>query len=201
MNAHAVRCGLFLIWVAWVFGDTSEFQIKDCLHLFFMPLRKQQNNMSMRKIVLKHKVLPKQQPLLQKALLTATFAMLSSDLFAQRWRGEYDDITPTPWWLSMFIVTAFLFYLWIRKSKRLKYLEIKNETPLKVMLGKIIKCFLLDIKDNPIYTIITIATLALYTIMLLYQWAYYVFIALLCFAALGVVIYVKWSDKNDKNIN
>ncbi len=201
MNAHAVRCGLFLIWVAWVFGDTSEFQIKDCLHLFFMPLRKQQNNMSMRKIVLKHKVLPKQQPLLQKALLTATFAMLSSDLFAQRWRGEYDDITPTPWWLSMFIVTAFLFYLWIRKSKRLKYLEIKNETPLKVMLGQIIKCLLLDIKDNPIYTIITIATLALYTIMLLYQWAYYVFIALLCFAALGVVIYVKWSDKNDKNIN
>ena len=69
------------------------------------------------------------------------------------------------------------------------------------MLGQIIKCFLLDIKDNPIYTIITIATLALYTIMLLYQWAYYVFIALLCFAALGVVIYVKWSDKNDKNIN
>ena len=91
-----------------------------------MPLRKQQNNMSMRKIVLKHKALPKQQPLLQKALLTATFAMLSSDLFAQRWRGEYDDITPTPWWLSMFIVTAFLFYLWIRKSKRLKYLDIKN---------------------------------------------------------------------------
>lgn len=201
MNAHAVRCGLFLIWVAWVFGDTSEFQIKDCLHLFFMPLRKQQNNMSMRKIVLKHKVLPKQQPLLQKALLTATFAMLSSDLFAQRWRGEYDDITPTPWWLSMFIVTAFLFYLWIRKSKRLKYLDIKNETPLKVMLGQITKCFLLDIKDNPIYTIITIATLALYTIMLLYQWAYYVFITLLCLAALGVVIYVKWSDKNDKNIN
>ncbi len=201
MNAHAVRCGLFLIWVAWVFGDTSEFQIKDCLHLFFMPLRKQQNNMSMRKIVLKHKVLPKQQPLLQKALLTATFAMLSSDLFAQRWRGEYDDITPTPWWLSMFIVTAFLFYLWIRKSKRLKYLDIKNETPLKVMSGQIIKCFLLDIKDNPIYTIITIATLALYTIMLLYQWAYYVFIAFLCLAALGVVIYVKWSDKNDKNIN
>lgn len=166
-----------------------------------MPLRKQQNNMSMRKIVLKHKVLPKQQPLLQKALLTATFAMLSFDLFAQRWRGEYDDITPTPWWLSMFIVTAFLFYLWIRKSKRLKYLDIKNETPLKVMLGQIIKCFLLDIKDNPIYTIITIATLALYTIMLLYQWAYYVFIAFLCLAALGVVIYVKWSDKNDKNIN
>ena len=201
MNAHAVRCGLFLIWVAWVFGDTSEFQIKDCLHLFFMHLRKQQNNMSMRKIALKHKVLPKQQPLLQKALLTATFAMLSSDLFAQRWRGEYDDITPTPWWLSMFIATAFLFYLWIRKSKRLKYLDIKNETPLKVMLGQITKCFLLDIKDNPIYTIITIATLALYTIMLLYQWAYYVFIALLCLAALGVVIYVKWDDKNDKNIN
>lgn len=166
-----------------------------------MPLRKQQNNMSMRKIVLKHKVLPKQQPLLQKALLTATFAMLSSDLFAQRWRGEYDNITPTPWWLSMFIATAFLFYLWIRKSKRLKYLDIKNETPLKVMLGQITKYFLLDIKDNPIYTIITIATLALYTIMLLYQWAYYVFIALLCLAALGVVIYVKWDDKNDKNIN
>ena len=161
MNAHAGRCGLFLSWVAWVFGDTSEFQIKDCLHLFFMPLRKQNNNMSMRKIVLKHKVLPKQQPLLQKALLTATFAMLSSDLFAQRWRGEYDDITPTPWWLSMFIVTAFLFYLWIRKSKRLKYLDIKNETPLKVMLGQITKCFLLDIKDNPIYTIITIATLSI----------------------------------------
>ena len=37
--------------------------------------------------------------------------------------------------------------------------------------------------------------------MLLYQWAYYVFIALLCLAALGVVIYVKWDDKNDKNIN
>lgn len=166
-----------------------------------MPLRKQQNNMSMRKIVLKHKVLPKQQPLLQKALLTATFAMLSSDLFAQRWRGEYDDITQTPWWLSMLIVTAFLFYLWIRKSKRLKYFDIKNETPLKVMLGQITKCFLLDIKDNPIYTIITIATLALYTIMLLYQWAYYVFIALLCLAALGLVIYVKWDDKNDKNIN
>lgn len=126
-----------------------------------MHLRKQQNNMSMRKIALKHKVLPKQQPLLQKALLTATFAMLSSDLFAQRWRGEYDDITPTPWWLSMFIATAFLFYLWIRKSKRLKYLDIKNETPLKVMLGQITKCFLLDIKDNPIYTIITIATLAI----------------------------------------
>lgn len=84
----------------------------------------------MRKIVLKHKVLPKQQPLLQKALLTATFAMLSSDLFAQRWRGEYDDITPTPWWLSMFIVTAFLFYLWIRKSKRLKYLEITSDAIL-----------------------------------------------------------------------
>ena len=63
------------------------------------------------------------------------------------------------------------------------------------------KCFLQDIKDNPIYTIITIAALAIYTFMLLYQWAYYVFIALLCLAALGVVIYVKWSDKNDKNMN
>ena len=50
-------------------------------------------------------------PLIQKVLLVISFAMSSSDLYAQRWRGENDDITPTPWWLSMFIAIAFLFYL------------------------------------------------------------------------------------------
>ena len=74
----------------------------------------------MRKIVLKHKVLPKQQPLLQKALLTATFAMLSSDLFAQRWRGEYDDITPTPWWLSMCSLSLLSYFIYgLGKAKGL----------------------------------------------------------------------------------
>ena len=125
MNAHAVRCGLFLIWVAWVFGDTSEFQIKDCLHLFFMPLRKQQNNMSMRKIVLKHKVLPKQQPLLQKALLTATFAMLSSGLYAK--------VQTWIWWCNPnFLIVKgvwLLFYLPIAKEKvKMKW----NSFPLAI---------------------------------------------------------------------
>ena len=89
------------------------------------------------------------------------------------------------------IITAFFFLLimFIGHEKPLNYKRGKLKTfgawllvalsladmalagciALKVMLGQIIKCFLLDIKDNPIYTIITIATLALYTIMLLYQ--------------------------------
>ena len=73
----------------------------------------------MRKIILKHKVLPKQQPLLQKVLLTASFAMLSSNLFAQRYRPECDDVAPTPWWLSALLLIAILIYLWVKKKVRI----------------------------------------------------------------------------------
>lgn len=67
--------------------------------------------MSVKNFILKQRMLPMLHPLIQKVLLVISFAMSSSDLYAQRWRGENDDITPTPWWLSMFIAIAFLFYL------------------------------------------------------------------------------------------
>lgn len=126
--------------------------------------------MSMRKIILKHKVLPKQQPLLQKVLLTASFAMLSSNLFAQRYRPEYDDVAPTPWWLNALLLIAILIYLWVKKKVRIS--------------GKL-------------YLSLSVALVVLYTLILLYKWFFY---SLLGIAALGFIIYVKWGDKIDEFI-
>ena len=125
---------------------------------------------SMRKIILKHKVLPKKQPLLQKVLLTASFSILSSNLFAQRYRPEYDDVAPTPWWLSALLLIAILIYLWVKKKVRLS--------------GKL-------------YFLLSVLLVILYTLILLYKWFFY---SLLGIAALGFIVYVKWGDKIDEFI-
>lgn len=155
--------------------------------------------MSVKNFILKQRMLPMLHPLIQKVLLVISFAMSSSDLYAQRWRGEYDDITPTPWWLSMFIAIAFLFYLWMRKSKRLKLIKVEQDTQLRTVFVQIMKCFLLDIKDNPKYSIAIITSLAFYTMMLLYEWAFYVFIAVLISVAIYGIIKINWEDWKSKN--
>lgn len=134
------------------------------------PYEKQYNNPSMRKIILKPKVLLKLQPLLQKVLLTASFAMLSSNLFAQRYRPEYDDVAPTPWWLNALLLIAILIYLWVKKKVRLS--------------GKL-------------YLLLSVVLVILYTLILLYKWFFYF---LLGIAALGFIVYVKWGDKMDEFI-
>lgn len=155
--------------------------------------------MSIRNFILKQKWLQKQQPLIKKALLLVSYAMLSSDLYAQRWRGEYNDITPTPWWLSMFIVIAFLFYSWMRKSKRLKLIKVEQDAQLRTVFVQIMKCFLLDIKDNPKYSIAIITGLAFYTMMLLYEWDFCVFIAVLILGAIYGIIKINWEDWKSQN--
>lgn len=112
-----------------------------------------------------------QHPLLQKVLLVISFAMLSSELFAQRYRPEYDDVTPTPWWLRALILIAILVYLWVKKKVRLK---------------------------GYLYLLLSVGLVAVYTLILLYRWFFY---ALLAIAALGFAIYGKWGDKIDKIIN
>lgn len=124
----------------------------------------------MRKIILKPKKLLKQQDLFQKVLLTASFAMLSETLFAQRYRPEYDDAVPTPWWLSSSILIAILIYLWVTKKVRLS--------------GKL-------------YLLLSVVLVVLYTLILLYKWFFY---SLLGIAALGFIVYVKWRDKIDEFI-
>lgn len=103
-----------------------------------------------------------QHPLLQKVLLVISFAMLSSELFAQRYRPEYDDVTPTPLWLRALILIAILVYLWVKKKVRLK---------------------------GYLYLLLSVGLVAVYTLILLYRWFFY---ALLAIAALGFAIYGKW---------
>ena len=126
--------------------------------------------MSMINFILKQRKLSRQQPLLQKVLLVISFAMLSSELYAQRYRSEYDDVTPTPWWLSSLILIAILVYLWINKKVKIK---------------------------GYLYIILSVGLVVTYTLILLYKWFFY---ALLAMAVLGLVIYVKWSDKIDEFI-
>lgn len=76
--------------------------------------------MSMIKFILKQRWLQEQQPLIKKVLLLVSTTMLSSDLYAQRYRSEYDDVTPTPWWLSALMLIAVLIYLWIKKKVKMK---------------------------------------------------------------------------------
>ena len=127
--------------------------------------------MSMRNFILKQRKLQKQRPLLQKVLLLVSSAMLSSDLYAQRYRSEYDDVTPTPWWLRSLILIAILVYLWVKKKVKLKWY---------------------------LYLLLSIVIVVVYTLIFLSKWFFY---ALLAMAALGLVIYVKWSDKIDEIIN
>lgn len=96
--------------------------------------------------------------------------MLSPDLYAQRYRLEYDDVTPTPWWLSTFILLAILVYLWVKKKVKIK---------------------------GYLYLLLSVVLVVAYTLMLLYKWFFY---ALLVLAVLAWVIYVKWRDKIDKII-
>ena len=121
--------------------------------------------------ILKQRWLQKQQPLLQKVLLLISTTILSSDLYAQRYRSEYDDVTPTPWWLSSLMLIAVLIYLWIKKKVKMK---------------------------GYLYLLLSVVLVVAYTLILLYKWFFY---ALLAMAALGLLIYVKWSDKIDKIIN
>lgn len=120
--------------------------------------------------ILKQRKLSRQHPLMQKVLLVISFAMLSSELFAQRYRSEYDDVAPTPWWLSSLILIAILIYLWVKKKVKLK---------------------------GYLYIILSVGLVITYTLILLYKWFFY---ALLAMAVLGLVIYVKWSDKIDEFI-
>ena len=121
--------------------------------------------------ILKQRWLQEQQPLIKKVLLLVSTTMLSSDLYAQRYRSEYDDVTPTPWWLSTLMLIAVLVYLWIKKKVKMK---------------------------GYLYLLLSVVLVVAYTLILLYKWFFY---ALLAMAALGLLIYVKWSDKIDKIIN
>lgn len=112
-----------------------------------------------------------QHPLLQKVLLVISFAMLSSELYAQRYRSEYDDVTPTPWWLSALILIAILIYLWVNKKVKIK---------------------------GYLYLLLSVGLVIVYTLILLYKCFFY---ALLAMAALGFAIYGKWGDKIDEFIN
>lgn len=121
--------------------------------------------------ILKQRWLQEQQPLIKKVLLLVSTTMLSSDLYAQRYRSEYDDVTPTPWWLSALMLIAVLIYLWIKKKVKMK---------------------------GYLYLLLSVVLVVAYTLILLYKWFFY---ALLAMAALGFVIYIKWSDKIDEIIN
>ncbi len=125
----------------------------------------------MRFFILKQRKLPMQHPLLQKVLLLITLAMLSSELYAQRYRPEYDDVTPTPWWLRALILIAILVYLWVKKKVNLK---------------------------GYLYLLLSVVLVVAYTLILLYKWFFY---ALLAMAVLGFAIYGKWGDKIDAFIN
>ena len=127
--------------------------------------------MSMINFILKQRWLQEQQPLIKKVLLLVSTTMLSSDLYAQRYRSEYDDVTPTPWWLSALMLIAVLIYLWIKKKVKMK---------------------------GYLYLLLSVVLVVAYTLILLYKWFFY---ALLAMAALGFVIYIKWSDKIDEIIN
>ena len=127
--------------------------------------------MSMRNFILKQRWLQEQQPLIKKVLLLVSTTMLSSDLYAQRYRPEYDDVTPTPWWLSSLILIAILIYLWVNKKVKMK---------------------------GYLYLLLSVVIVVAYTLILLSKWFFY---ALLAMAALGLVIYAKWSDKIDDIIN
>ena len=91
-------------------------------------------------------------------------------MFAQRYRPEYDDVAPTPWWLSALLLIAILIYLWVKKKVRLS--------------GKL-------------YFLLSVLLVILYTLILLYKWFFY---SLLGIAALGFIVYVKWGDKIDEFI-
>lgn len=125
----------------------------------------------MRIFILKMRKLRSLHPLLQKVLLLVSTTVLSSDLYAQRYRPEYDDVTPTPWWLSTLMLIAVLVYLWIKKKVKMK---------------------------GYLYLLLSVVLVVAYTLILLYKWFFY---ALLAMAALGFVIYIKWSDKIDEIIN
>lgn len=125
----------------------------------------------MRNFILKQRWLQEQQPLIKKVLLLVSTTMLSSDLYAQRYRPEYDDVTPTPWWLSSLILIAILIYLWVNKKVKMK---------------------------GYLYLLLSVVIVVAYTLILLSKWFFY---ALLAMAALGLVIYAKWSDKIDDIIN
>ncbi len=154
--------------------------------------------MSMRFFILKQRKLPMQHPLLQKVLLVISFAMLSSELFAQRYRPEYDDETPNYWWSNLIILIALIFYCWIRNSKRLKHVSDTYYSSKKHTYFELFKCLLLDIKDNPWKTLTAVVVVVVYAFILLSEWFFY---ALLAMAALGFAIYGKWGDKIDEFIN
>lgn len=126
--------------------------------------------MSVKNFILKVRKLQWPHLVFQKVLLLVSSAMLSPDLYAQRYRLEYDDVTPTPWWLSTFILLAILVYLWVKKKVKIK---------------------------GYLYLLLSVVLVVAYTLMLLYKWFFY---ALLVLAVLAWVIYVKWRDKIDKII-
>lgn len=126
--------------------------------------------MSVKNFILKVRKLQWPHLVFQKVLLLVSSAMLSPDLYAQRYRLEYDDVTPTPWWLSTFILIAILVYLWVKKKVKIK---------------------------GYLYLLLSVVLVVAYTLMLLYKWFFY---ALLVLAVLAWVIYVKWRDKIDKII-
>lgn len=126
--------------------------------------------MSVKNFILKVRKLQWPHLVFQKVLLLVSSAMLSPDLYAQRYRLEYDDVTPTPWWLSTFILLAILVYLWVKKKVKIK---------------------------GYLYLLLSVVLVVAYTLMLLYKWFFYV---LLVLAVLAWVIYVKWRDKIDKII-
>lgn len=148
--------------------------------------------------VLKQRKLPRMPPLLRKVLLVISFAMLSSELYAQRYRPEYDDEAPNDWWFNLIILIAFIFYLWVRNSKRIEEISDTYYSRKMRTYFEMFKCFLLDIKDHPWNTLAAIVVVVIYVFILLSEWFFY---ALLAVAALCYAIYAKWGDKIDKFIN
>lgn len=76
--------------------------------------------MSLRNFILKQRKLPRQHPLLKKVLLLLVSVILSLNLYVQKYRPEYGDETPTPWWLSSLILIAILVYLWVKTKVKTK---------------------------------------------------------------------------------
>ena len=112
-----------------------------------------------------------QHSFLQKVFFAISFTMSSSNLWAQRYRPEYDDVAPTPWWLKSLILIVILIYLWVKQKVKIS--------------GKL-------------YLPLSITLVVIYSMILLYEWFFY---CLLAIAALCFIVYVKWGDNIDKFTN
>lgn len=120
----------------------------------------------MRNFTLKQKWQQKRYHLLQRLLTLVAFAVLSSNLYAQRryeYRlDEYDEEDSMPWWIGPLCLMSILVYLWIKG-------EIKT---WEFLLG--------------------VAILVVLVLICLYEWFLYSFLAV---CVLGIIVFCIWGDK------